>query len=100
MGMTAKISPEEVRHIGELANLKIAKEDLGKYSSKLSEVINYVSKVQMADVKDVPPTNQVTGLINVFREDVVDTERMLSQREALSNAKRTHDGYFVIDSIF
>ena len=98
--MTAKISPEEVRHIGELANLKIAKEDLGKYSSKLSEVINYVSKVQMADVKDVPPTNQVAGLINVFREDVVDTERMLSQREALSNAKRTHDGYFVIDSIF
>ena len=67
MGMTAKISPEEVSHIGKLANLKISREKLEKYSRDLSEVINHVSKVQMANVKDVPPTNQVTGLINVFR---------------------------------
>ncbi|NCN58774.1 Asp-tRNA(Asn)/Glu-tRNA(Gln) amidotransferase subunit GatC [Candidatus Microgenomates bacterium] len=98
--MKAKITPDEVKHIGELANLKIATKDLEKYASDLSEVISYVSRVQKADVKGVLPTNQVTGLSNVFREDVVDSSRMLTQSAALSNAKRKHDGYFVIDSIF
>lgn len=98
--MKARITRDEVKHIGELANLKIAAKDLEKYARDLSKVINYVSGVQKAKVKGILPTNQVTGLSNIFREDVIDSSRTLSQSEALSNAKRKHDGYFVIDSIF
>jgi len=42
---------------------------------------------------------QVTGLENATREDEVQEERMFTQEEALRNAPRTHNGYFVVDQI-
>ncbi|MBI3559237.1 Asp-tRNA(Asn)/Glu-tRNA(Gln) amidotransferase subunit GatC [Candidatus Gottesmanbacteria bacterium] len=58
-----------------------------------------VSKLQKIETKNVVPTSQVTGLTNVFREDVIETDRILTQSEALSNAKKTHNGYFVVPKI-
>ena len=41
----------------------------------------------------------MTGLVNVFREDEVDVVHMLSQEEALANASRYYNGFFVVDQI-
>jgi Glu-tRNAGln amidotransferase C subunit. len=41
----------------------------------------------------------VTDLENVFREDEVDENQMLSQDKALQQAKNKHNGYFVVDQI-
>ena len=54
-----------------------------------------MDKLFQLDVSDKEPTDQVTGLSNVFRYDKVDEKKMLSQEEALSNSKRKHNGYFV-----
>jgi Asp-tRNA(Asn)/Glu-tRNA(Gln) amidotransferase C subunit len=37
--------------------------------------------------------------VNVLREDVVEEKRMFTQEEALSNAKKTHQGFFVVDQL-
>ena len=47
----------------------------------------------------IAPTSQVTGLVNVFREDIVDTTRMLSQEEVLLNAHAAHDGFILVPQI-
>ena len=58
-----------------------------------------VDELFKVDVKGVEPTHQVTGMENVLREDKVIEENTLFQEEALKNAKRKHDGYFVVDQI-
>lgn len=92
-------SSSDVSKIAKLANIPITEaraEDLAQGFTKTMVVVDELTKV---DVQNVEPTNQVTGLENVLREDVVDTTRMFTQEEALKNAKRTHNGFFVVDQV-
>ncbi|MBI4058588.1 Asp-tRNA(Asn)/Glu-tRNA(Gln) amidotransferase subunit GatC, partial [Candidatus Gottesmanbacteria bacterium] len=91
---------EDVKKIATLASLSLTNEEITNYTKQLSSILEYVGKLQKVNTDKVPPTSQVTGLENVFREDIVDHERMLSQEDALSNAPETHNGYFVVKAIF
>ena len=95
-----KLTIEEVKHIANLANLGIESDDLEKYRQQLSEVIDLVRKLQTLEVETVEETSQVSGLTNVFRQDEVDVTRTLSQSEATRNAKKSHNGYFVVPKTF
>ena len=68
-----------------------------KFQKQLSSVLQYVDKLQEVDTKDVEATSQVTGLENVTRED--ETKPSLTQEEALSNSKSTHNGFFKVKAI-
>ncbi len=74
------ITPEQVLHIAKLARLGLKDEDVAKFSTQLSSIMEYIEKLDEVDVKDVQPTSQVTGLENVMREDV---EARFSNREDL-----------------
>lgn len=87
------LSVEEVKKIAKLANLSLSGEELNLYAPQLSEVLEYVKVLQELDTSEILPTYQVTGLVNVFRKDVVTPS--LSQSEALKNAAATSRGYFV-----
>lgn len=90
----------DIGHIAKLANLKLTLAQLKKFQKQLPSVLEYVSKVQQLNTAKIPETSQVTDLSNVVREDKVDSSRMLSQAESLSNARASHKGYFVVKSIF
>ncbi len=94
----SSFSIEEVKHVAKLAKLGLAEEDIQKFQKQLTDIVDFVGKLQEVDTKNVEPTSQVTGLENVFREDEV--KPSLSQDEVLSNAKRTYKGYFMVDAIF
>lgn len=91
---------DQVRHVATLAYLVLTDEQLETFRVQISSVLDYVSKIQQLDTDHVVETSQVTGLENVFREDMVDEKTMLSQDEALSQAKKTHNGYFVVPAVF
>ena len=93
-----KVSKKQVEHIAQLANLKLSKSEIVKFQEHLSEILNYVNLLNEANVSKVEPTSQVTGLKNVFREDVV--EPSLTQEEALSNAPDSYKGYFKTKPVF
>ena len=95
-----QISQDDVRHIAKLANLKLTNEQIEKLTPQFTSVVDLVSKIQTLDTEGVEETSQVTGQENVLRKDVVDKKRMLSQDEALTGAKKTHNGYFVVDRVF
>lgn len=94
----ANLTLDEVKHIAKLAYLKLTDQEMTKFQKQLASILDFVSALSAVDTKDVIPTSQVTGLENVFREDEV--KKSLSQSEALANAKRKHNGYFVVDAIF
>ncbi len=85
-----------IKHIANLANLNIPKAKLEEALSKFTSVLDIVSQLSEIDTKDVLPTSQVTGLENVWREDEVDLSRMLTQKEALGNAKNKKGGFFSV----
>ncbi len=87
-----------VQHVARLANLTIKAEEVSKFESQLSEVLDYVNKLTNLDTKNIKETSQVTGLENVTREDV--SASSLTQTEALSNGKKVKNGAFRVKGIF
>lgn len=87
----------DVPHVAKLANLPLKPEEKEKFEKQLSEILSYVEKLKEVDTKDVETTSQVTGLENVTRED--ETSPSLTQEEALSNSKSTHNDLFKVKAI-
>ncbi len=89
----------DVKHVAQLANLKIKPEDEEKFEKQLNEIVSYVEKLNEVDTKGVEITSQVTGLENVAREDVLDESRTLTQEEAISNTKSQENGLFKVKGV-
>lgn len=87
-----------ISHIAKLANLQIAKDDEQKFESQLSSILDYITKLNEIDTNDIAETSQVTGLENITRQDK--TLPSLSQADALSQAKSTHNGFFSVKGVF
>jgi len=93
------VSRKDIDHIAMLSHLPITGTQAEELTDQVGVTVEYVSQLQSQDTEGVTETSQVTGMENVFREDAVDTSRRFTQEEALSNAKRTHNGFFVVDAV-
>lgn len=88
---------DEVKHIAKLIQLTLSKQELEKYAKQLSQAANYALILQELDLNNTKETSQVTGLKNIYRTDKITPS--LTQEEALSNAKHTYNGYFVVPAV-
>jgi aspartyl-tRNA(Asn)/glutamyl-tRNA(Gln) amidotransferase subunit C len=86
-----------VKHIAMLANLALNPDEEKKFETQISNILEYIEKINTADVKDVEPTSQITGLENIIRED--STTPSLTQEEALSGTEGKHNGMFKVKAI-
>ncbi|HSX58163.1 MAG TPA: Asp-tRNA(Asn)/Glu-tRNA(Gln) amidotransferase subunit GatC [Candidatus Saccharimonadales bacterium] len=92
------IDKKTVEKIAQLANLKLSESEVTKFTSQLSEVIDYnVEQLNKVDTEKVEPLLNASGLVNSTREDI--TEPSLSQDQVLKNAKETHNGFFKVKQI-
>jgi aspartyl-tRNA(Asn)/glutamyl-tRNA(Gln) amidotransferase subunit C len=67
----AKLTREDVLKLAQLARLELTAEEVEEYQAELSAILQYVEQLGSVDVMGLEPTNQITGLINVTREDKV-----------------------------
>lgn len=67
----AKLTREDVLKLAQLARLDLTDEEVKEFASELSEILQYVEQLGSADVKGLAPTQQITGLTNVTREDEI-----------------------------
>jgi aspartyl-tRNA(Asn)/glutamyl-tRNA(Gln) amidotransferase subunit C len=88
----------DVSHIAKLANLSLTEEEEKKFAKQLADTLKAINTLSAIDATTVPPTNNVTGLENVVREDIAAPS--LSQEDALKNASSTHNGLFTVTAIF
>lgn len=95
----AKLTKDEVLHVAKLAQLKLSDSEVKKFLPQLSSVVDFIGQLNEVDTKGVEPTAQVTGLTNVFREDLVDPSNILSNEAALGGTDKTHNGYFKVGAI-
>jgi aspartyl-tRNA(Asn)/glutamyl-tRNA(Gln) amidotransferase subunit C len=93
-----KLSKEEVEHIAALARLRLSDEEKEKYSEQLSAILDYIGQLQTVNTKSVEPTSQVTGLINITREDEVRESQIF--KELVESAPEQGEDYIIIPKVF
>ena len=67
----SKLTRDDVLKLAQLARLELTDEEVEQYSTELTEILDYVEQLSAVDVDGLKPTNQVTGLTNVTRDDEV-----------------------------
>jgi aspartyl-tRNA(Asn)/glutamyl-tRNA(Gln) amidotransferase subunit C len=65
-----KLSKDDVLKLASLSRLALTEDELNEFVEEISEILGYVEQLQSVDIDNVRPTNQVTGLTNVMRDDV------------------------------
>lgn len=97
--MSSTMNSTLVKKIAQLAQLPVTDQQAEQLVSAFDETLATVNKMKAVDVSELEPTHQVTGLENVLRKDEVDHDWMLTQEQALSNTKHSHNGFFVVARI-
>jgi aspartyl/glutamyl-tRNA(Asn/Gln) amidotransferase C subunit len=94
--MGKKIDP---RHLAKLTNISLSDAESTTLTQQFSDTLNTISTLNELNTANIKATPQVTNLHNVFRDDIIDTSRMFTQTQALANATKTHQGYFVVEAV-
>lgn len=77
------ISRDDVLHLAQLSSLQLADDEIDALQHNIGDILGYVAQLGELDTAGVEPTYQVTGLDNVWRDDVVqagdvDREQLLA----------------------
>ena len=92
-----QLSTAQIQRLAQLANLPLSKQQVSQLTTQITSILEHVNHIQSLDLKGVDQTNQVTQKTNQFRSD--DIKPSLTQAEALSQARATHQGYFVVPGV-
>lgn len=93
----SKIGISEVHRLAKLARIGVSDEQAAHLATELAQIVGFVEQLQAVDISDTLPTDQVTGLVDVWREDVV--KPSMDRKELLKNAPAQKDGYIVVKRV-
>lgn len=91
------LTREDILKVAALARIEIKDEEVEKFQKGLSAVLEYVEELKQVNVEGLEEVSQVTGLVNVQREDTVKTTE--HREDVLKLAPETKDGYYKVKSI-
>ena len=93
------VTRENFEHIAKLARLDFSDEEYGKLTQDMNNVLGYIDQLKELDVSDVAPLENLNEARekNVFRED--SSAPCLPVEEALKNAPKAADGYFLVPKV-
>ena len=93
--MPSIITDDVIVKVAKLARISIPSEKVSQFAQQLEPILEHFESLSKVITDKVTPTYQTSGLNTVLREDVVDTDRMFTQKQALANAPKSSNGYFV-----
>jgi len=93
------VTRENIEHIAKLARLDFSNEEYEKLTHDMNNVLGYIDQLKELDVSDVAPLENINEEQekNVFRADV--SAPCLSTEDALKNAPKAADGYFLVPKV-
>jgi aspartyl-tRNA(Asn)/glutamyl-tRNA(Gln) amidotransferase subunit C len=64
------LSRDQVLHVARLARLELTGEEVERFGSELSKVLDHIEKIgELGSLEDVPPTSHVVAVENALRAD-------------------------------
>ncbi|MBI3953658.1 MAG: Asp-tRNA(Asn)/Glu-tRNA(Gln) amidotransferase subunit GatC [Chloroflexi bacterium] len=91
------LSREQVQHIATLCRIALSAEELERYRSQLTHILEQMEALQRVDTEGVEPTSHSVELASVMRPD--EPGPGLPQEQALSNAPRREDDFFRVRAV-
>lgn len=92
------LTPEEVRHIAQLARLGMTEEDAERFRTQLSQILEHFEMLKQLDTEGIPPTGYAVPLHSVMRADVVASS--LPTDAVLANAPQHEEQSFRVRAVF
>ena len=68
---TIKISKDEGAYVANLARLSFGEEEMGRFTSQLNAILQYMDTLQEVDTTGVEPMTHAIAQQNAFRTDTV-----------------------------
>ena len=91
------LTKDEVVKIAQLARIALTEKEVEKFQKELSTVLDFVDELKAVDVTGLEEVAQVTGLVNVQRQDkIIEAE---NHDAILSQAPEIKDGYYKVKAI-
>jgi aspartyl-tRNA(Asn)/glutamyl-tRNA(Gln) amidotransferase subunit C len=87
----ADLTRDDVLKLARLARLDLSDDEVDEYTKELTSILAYVEQLGSIDISGLQPTNQVTGLTNVMREDI-EVNYGYKPEDLLSNLPHVQDG--------
>ena len=88
----SSITKEEVKKVAGLAMLDLADEEVETYTPQLASILELAKQMDGFDLSDFEPTAHPHGLVNVYRDDVVEEANVTAS--VLSNAPEAEGNQF------
>ncbi len=79
--LTMKLTVDDIEHVARLARLHLSEEEKIRYADQLSVVLDYIEILNEVPTENVEETTQVTGLVDVTREDVVQSTDEITRKK-------------------
>jgi aspartyl-tRNA(Asn)/glutamyl-tRNA(Gln) amidotransferase subunit C len=95
--MEKKIDKSQVRKVAKLARLDLSEAEVEEFAGQLSEILDYVARMNELNTEGVEPLAHCLPINNVFREDVV--KESLGTEKTLANAPQRDGAFFKVPKI-
>jgi aspartyl-tRNA(Asn)/glutamyl-tRNA(Gln) amidotransferase subunit C len=92
-----KIDKETVEKIAHLARLELTEKEKEKSIEELSEILDFMAKLNELDTTGVEPLIYMNEAVNVLRADEVKQE--MTREEALLNAPLKNEEYIKVAKV-
>jgi aspartyl-tRNA(Asn)/glutamyl-tRNA(Gln) amidotransferase subunit C len=97
MSRTSRITADEVRELALLARLRLSDEEVGRMTTDLDAILDYVDALRALDTSAVEPMTHAVPFDCPLRTDEV--RPSLPVEEALANAPRREESFFEVPRI-
>jgi aspartyl-tRNA(Asn)/glutamyl-tRNA(Gln) amidotransferase subunit C len=91
------IDEETVDKIAHLARLELSGDEKQEMIKDMSKILDFMAKLNEINTSGIEPLVYMTNEVNVLREDVV--IQQITHQEALKNAPRHDDNYFLVAKV-
>ena len=89
----------DVTHIAKLARLGLAENEKAKFAKDLTNILEFIKKLEEVNVENIEPMSQATGLENRTRSDEGEKKETNIRKNILANTPETKDGYIKVKAI-
>ena len=97
-GSSVVITDEVIEYVGILGKLELSPEEKEKSKKDLTEMLDYVGKLNELDTSDVEPMSHTFKIANVMRDDVVSNAD--DRENMLKNAPQKNDEAYIVPETF
>jgi aspartyl-tRNA(Asn)/glutamyl-tRNA(Gln) amidotransferase subunit C len=91
------IKQDDIEKVAELARIRIADEEIGQVTRRITEILHMVDRLQTVDTRDVEPMANPLDAVQYLRPDVVTEANRRASFQAIAPA--VENGLYLVPRV-